>query len=642
MKILGLNAYHADASAALFVDGELAYAIEEERLSRRKHCAGFPALSARLCLELAGVRPEELDHVAVSRDPRAHLGRKALYVAERALRGGGRALVRQVGERLHNHLRVQRIGDALGEALGVPAQRLRAVQHQVEHHRAHLASALFASEFAEAAVLSLDGFGDFVSTMWGRGQDRHIDVLGEVRFPHSLGIVYTAVTQWLGFPKYGDEGKVMGLAAYGEPHKLPALRRLIHLHDDGGFSLDLRYFRHSREGVEMTWAKGAPHLGALFSPELEALLGGPARRPGEELTAHHNDVAASLQALLEEAVLHVCRALHRRTGQTCLALAGGVALNSVANGKILDHTPFQRLFVQPAAGDNGTAIGAALWVQHQLLGAPRRWVMRHAYTGPEFDEAACAAALRQIVGVAPDDSGVAIAPDVETVGPGGVPQNAALRIDRADEATITRWAVDRLVEGAVLGFFQGRMEFGPRALGHRSILCDPRRADMKDLLNRRIKHREPFRPFAPAVLAEAAADWFVRAAPSPAMLLVDPVRPERRAQIPAVTHHDGTGRLQTVTQADSPRFYALIAAFAARTGVPVLLNTSFNEHEPIVCTPADALRCFLKTRMDALALGPFFLQWVVPAPPGSQGTPVGSVPPDSSTPPAPQDPQGSA
>jgi carbamoyltransferase len=609
MKILGLNAYHGDASAALFVDGELAYAIEEERLNRRKHCAGFPALAARACLDLAGVRPEQLDHVAVSRDPRVHRLHKALHVAERALHGGGLLLVAQVRERLHNHQRVQRVSEALAAALGVAPKHLRAQFHQVEHHRAHLGSAFFASEFAEAAVLSLDGFGDFVSTMWGRGSHSRIEVLGEVRFPHSLGVLYTAVTQWLGFPKYGDEGKVMGLSAYGEPRLLPALRRLLHLHQGGGFSLELRYFRHSRQGVEMTWAAGSPHLGQLYSPALSELLGAPPRAPGEELADLHRDVAASLQALLQEAVLHVCRGLHQKTGLRRLALAGGVALNSVANGKILDHTPFEQLFVQPAAGDNGTAIGAALWVQHQLLGAPRRWVMTHAYTGPEFDEAACAAALREVVGVAPDPTGEALAPAVDTVAADGTPTRAALRISRLDEAAVRARAVDALASGAVLGWFAGRMEFGPRALGHRSILCDPRRADMKELLNRRIKHREAFRPFAPAILAEATADWFVRAAPSPAMLLVDRVRPERRAQIPAVTHHDGTGRLQTVSQADSPQFHALLTAFAERTGVPVLLNTSFNEHEPIVCTPADALRCFLKTRMDALALGPFFLVW---------------------------------
>ncbi len=401
----------------------------------------------------------------------------------------------------------------------------------------------------------------------------------------------------------------MGLSAYGEPRLVPALRQLIHLHDDGGFRLDLRYFRHSREGVEMSWNEGSPRLGRLFSPALEALLGGAPRAPDAPLTDHHRDVAASLQALLEEAVQHICRALHARTGYPSLALAGGVALNSVANGRILDRTPFQRLFVQPAAGDNGTALGAALWVQHQLLGEPRRWVMTHAYTGPEFDEPACAAALHEVLGTAPDASGEARAEAVAAVGPDGTPGHAALHIRRLDEFQLLRRAVELLEDGGVLGWFQGRMEFGPRALGHRSILCDPRRADMKDLLNHRIKHRESFRPFAPAVLNEAAADWFVRAAPSPAMLLVDVVRPERRSQIPAVTHHDGTGRLQTVNQADSPLFHALISAFAARTGVPVLLNTSFNEHEPIVCSPVDALHCFLKTRMDALALGPFLLTW---------------------------------
>ena len=586
--VLGLNAYHGDASAALLVDGELVGAIEEERLNREKHSAGFPALAVQRLLQMAGLRSgASIDHVAISRDPRAHLLNKALHLAERALRSTAteRALLfGRVRERLENRGRVGRTSQDLARALGLAPDALRAPLHAVEHHRAHLASAFFCSGMDDAAVLSLDGFGDFVSTMWGRGHDRHIEVLGEVGFPHSLGIVYTAVTQWLGFPKYGDEGKVMGLAAYGEPRHIDKLRRLVHLLPGGRFALDLRFFRHGREGVDMSWQHGAPRLGQLFSPALETLLG-PARAPGSELSDHARDVAASLQVLLEEAVLHVCRGLHRATGARRLCLAGGVALNSVANGKILDHAEFRELFVQPAAGDNGTSLGAALWVQHQILGEPRKLVMAHAYTGPVYSEDDCRAALES-----------------------GAPEWGPLTVERLDPAALVERAADAIARGEVIGWFQGRMEFGPRALGHRSILCDPRRAEMKDTLNRRIKHREPFRPFAPAILAEHTAAWFVRAAPSPAMLLVDTVRPERRAQIPAVTHEDGTGRLQTVERAHSPLFHALISAFHARTGVPVLLNTSFNEHEPIVCSPSDALRCFVKAHMDALALGPFWVR----------------------------------
>jgi carbamoyltransferase len=585
MIILGLNAYHGDASAALLVDGQLAAAIEEERLNRKKHCAGFPALAARACLDMAGVKPQDIDHVAVSRDPKAHLLKKALHVASRVATGGAEGVLSTLRDRLGNVARLRKSEDALAAAFGIDGG-LRAVHHPVEHHRAHLASTFFASPFEEAAVLSLDGFGDFVSTMWGRGRDRQLDVQGEVLYPHSLGIVYTAVTQWLGFPKYGDEGKVMGLAPYGKPRYLDKMRQLIHLADDGGFTLGLEFFRHVREGVEMSWDEGSPSIGCLYTERMVQLFG-PPREPGGPYTEHVHDVAASLQAMLEEAVIHICRKLHERTGLPRLCLAGGVALNSVANGKILDHTPFRELFIQPAAGDNGTSLGAALWVQHQELGLPRSLVMEHAYTGPSFDEAACAAAISELLGPDPKGHGVHVA--------------------RLDEAQLVEQVTTAIERGDVIGWFQGRMEFGPRALGNRSILVDPRRHDMKDILNSRIKHREAFRPFAPAILEEETQAWFVRGVPAPTMLLVDMIRPERRDAIPAVTHVDGSGRLQTVSRRTNPIFHALISEFHRRTGVPVLLNTSFNENEPIVCTPKDALNCFLKTRMDALALGPFLL-----------------------------------
>lgn len=594
MIVLGLNAFHGDASAALFKDGALVCAVEEERLNRKKHCGGFPRLAVRACLELAGARAQDIDHIAVSRDPRAQLLRKAVYLGERAARlpfsGAGEpaALWKALRQRLQNRQRLGTLSELVAESLGVPVTELRAELHQVEHHRAHLASAFFPSDFDEAAVLSLDGFGDFVSTMWGVGRDRHIEVSGEVCFPHSLGLLYTAICQWLGYGKYGDEGKIMGLSAYGLPRHLARLRSLVRLRDDGGFALDLRYFRHHREGVDMTFSDETPSLGRLFSPALCDLLGAPRKPgPGIESEPYFCDIAASLQALLEESVLHIAKTLKEQTGAARLCLAGGVALNCVANGRILDESGFSELFIQPAAGDNGTSIGAALWVLQQKLAQPRRFVMRHAYTGPQWGEAACAAALE----AAQKD-----------------PAAPQFSVEKMSEAECVAFAASDLAEGAVLGWYQGRMEFGPRALGHRSILADPRRPEMKDVLNRRIKHREPFRPFAPSVLEEEAAAWFERGAPSPSMLLLDRVRIEKRDLVPAITHADGTARLQTVSAQTSPLYHALLTAFFARTGVPMVLNTSFNEHEPIVCTPTEALGCFLKTHIDVLVLGPFYIR----------------------------------
>ncbi len=602
--VLGLNAYHADASAALFIDGDLRCAIEEERLNRRKHCGGFPALSIKECLRIAGIRPTDIDHVAVSRDSQAQISRKAWYVASRALhsltsRSAERSqFLASLSQRVANRQHLRRLPDDLAQHIGIDPQRTHL--HAVEHHRAHLASAFFASDFPQAAVLSVDGFGDFSSTMWAVGSEQGLNILGSIQFPHSLGVLYTAVTQWLGFMKYGDEGKIMGLSAYGAPTLLPRLRSLIHLHDDGTFSLNLAYFRHHREGVDMTFGDDTPHVGRLYSSALCDLLGSPrAPGPGIEQEAYFCDVAASLQALLNEALLHVCRHHQRRTGMKQMCLAGGVALNCVANAAILEATDFQQVFIQPAAGDNGTALGAALWVEHQLLKQPRRFVMRHAYTGPSFATLDCQQAL---------DSW-------RTTQPG------PLLVEKfASEDQLCTRTAQAIAEGCVVGWFQGAMEFGPRALGNRSILSDPRRADMKDILNRRIKHREPFRPFAPAILEDHVRAWFVRGTPSPVMLLIDHVRPEKRAQVPAITHQDGTGRLQTVSLDTNPLFYRLIQAFAQSTGVPIVLNTSFNEHEPIVCTPMDALRCFEKANMDVLVLGPFFIRRAGSQPPASGST----------------------
>jgi carbamoyltransferase len=562
---LGLNAWHGDAAAALLIDGKLAIAIEEERLSRVKHTGGFPSLAAARCLRERGLSPSDIDDVAISRDPNANLVTKLAALAR------GEAPVSMLAGRAANRSRVGQVGEALAEALGGP---LRAQIHHVEHHRAHLASAFFASPFDEAAVLSIDGFGDFVSTMWAAGRGTSLEVLGAVGWPHSLGLLYLAVTQWLGFPYYGDEGKVMGLAPYGRPVFVERLRRGVWPTSDG-FRVDPRWFAHATSGLTMTFDGGTPVVGTAFGPGLVDELG-PPRDPSAPLGSYHRDVAASLQALTEDIVLHLGRLAVRATGMRRLCLAGGVALNSVANGKLRAGAGLDDLFIQPAAGDGGTALGAALFVEHARLGRPRGFEMRHAAWGPSFDAADVDAAIAR--------AGLA-------------------STKHADDAALCRHAARLLDEGRIIGWFQGAMELGPRALGQRSLLADPRRADMKDALNRRIKRREGFRPFAPSVLAEAAAEWFVDAQPSPTMLLVLPVRREKRAQVPAIVHVDGSGRLQTVDAADLPLYHQLISAFADITGVPMLLNTSFNENEPIVCTPDEALACFLRTGMDALFLG---------------------------------------
>jgi len=606
MYILGINAYHGDAAAALIRDGKLIAAVEEERFNRVKHCAGFPAESIRYCLKTAGIGIESVEHIGISRDPSAHLHKKVLFAAGRAasqLAAGsgkrpqresvdvvapkagetpavptnganGKGIFRQVKDRLGNAAKVRDLKDAIATALGVSPKTLRAQFHNVEHHRAHLASSFFVSPFERAALLSIDGFGDFISTMWGVGEGSSIDVLGQVEYPHSTGIVYTATTQFLGFPYYGDEGKIMGLAPYGQPRFMDEFRDIIRTESHGQFRINLDYFRHHAEGVDMTWDEGSPRIGRIYSDEFAATFG-PAREAGSALGDRERDIAASLQLRLEEVGWHVLNHLHEQTELTDLGLSGGVAYNSVMNGKILLHTPFRRVYVQPAAGDSGTALGVCYDIYNRKLRQPRNEVMLGAYTGPEFSNDEIRAEL----------------------------ESSGLTYETFDDAEVTRRAAQDIADGLVVGWFQGRMEFGPRALGNRSIVVDPRRADMKQILNERIKKREPFRPFAPSILEEHTADYFEQDHPAPTMLMVYQVREERRAEIPAVTHVDGSGRLQTVSRELNPRYYQLISDFHALTGVPIVLNTSFNENEPIVCTPREAINCFLKTRMDVLYVG---------------------------------------
>jgi carbamoyltransferase len=578
MYILGINAYHGDVSAVLLRDGEVVAALEEERFRRVKHWAGFPTQSIQRCLSMAGITGSEIDHVAISRDPRANIVRKGLFALKK------RPELRLILDRLQNSRKVWDVAGPLAEALGIPADRLPRM-HNVEHHPAHLASAFFVSPFDEAAVCAIDGFGDFVSTSMARGKGNKIEVLERVYFPHSLGMLYTAITQYLGFLSYGDEFKVMGLAPYGEAAHVDELSKLVHLREGGTFELELDYFRHWSEGVEMEWESGYPTLGRVYTDKLEELLG-PARKPEEELTKRHEDMAHSLQKVYESAAMHVLNGLWERTKLPRLCLAGGCAMNSVANGKVRENTPFEEVYIQPAAGDNGTALGAAHYVWHQELGNPRSFVMNHGFWGTSYPEA----------------TGVENLP----IGGDGEWRYSWTQYE-SEEETCKRVA-RLLFEGNVVGWYQGRMEWGSRALGNRSILADPRRTDMRDLINLKIKFRERFRPFAPSIAEEALHDYFDDAAADPFMQQVYPVREDKRELLPAITHVDGSGRLQTVSEEGNPTYYRLIKEFEALSGVPVLLNTSFNENEPIVDTPAQAVDCFLRTQMDVVVINNTVIQ----------------------------------
>lgn len=580
MLVLGINAYHGDVAAAILRDGELVAAVEEERFRRIKHYAGFPQEAIRSCLAMAGAEPRDVDAFAVSRDPRAHLWRKGVFALKH------RPSLSLVRDRAANAISVRHLAQACARTMGLDESHVAGRMHYVEHHAAHLASSFFASPFDDAAVCAIDGFGDFVSTSSGVGHGSCLTIQTRVFFPHSLGVLYLALTQFLGFPKYGDEFKVMGLAPYGEPSFVEKIRQLVHVGDRGDLCLDLSYFTHWSGGMTMTWNDGEPEIGRVFTPKLEQLLG-PARQSQEPLDARHEAIAASLQRVYEECAFRILRALHTRVRNPRLCLAGGCAMNSVANGKVRAETPFTDVYIQPAAGDNGTALGAALHVWHQG-GGKRRFEMRHGYWGPQFDDAAIAAAID------------ARQPQVEG--------RFCVRSRMSSEQHLCDWTASRIADGNVVGWFQGRMEWGARALGNRSIVADPRRRDMRDIINVRIKFREKFRPFAPSVAVEALNDFFVDAVPDPFMIQVYPVRSDKRDVIPAVTHVDGSGRLQTVSRESNPRYWALIQAFGRQTGVPVLLNTSFNENEPIVLTPDEALDCFLRTDMDVLVMGSHVLE----------------------------------
>lgn len=585
MDILGISCYFHDAAAALLRDGRLVAAAEEERFTRKKHDYEFPHHAINFCLKAGGIRGADLDYVVFFEKPFVKFERlllSAMQTFPRSHRVFREAMITWFGDKLWiRHLIQQR--------LGIPASKILFS----EHHLSHAASTFLCSPFQEAAILTVDGVGEWTTATYGVGRGTDITLLHEIRFPHSLGLLYSAFTAFLGFEVNEGEYKVMGMAPFGTPRYMDKVYRLIRVERDGSFRLNLDYFSFHYSPDQTFNAKFVDLFGTPRDPRLHFFTptsGYPSYfgpRPADydalaRQNAHYADIAASIQAVTEETLLAMARHVYKETGLKRLCLAGGVALNSVANGRILRETPFEEIYVQPSAGDGGGALGAALWAYHTVLGKPREFILEHAAWGQTYSADEIDGFLRQH----------------------GIPHT---RID--DEETLLARVVDALMAGQVVGWFQGRFEWGPRALGHRSILADPRRADMKDLVNAKIKFREPFRPFAPSVLVERAEEYFVlpnaaRHYPARFMLYVVEVEENKREVIPAVTHVDGTGRLQTVWRELNPRYYRLIDTFGRATGVPVVLNTSFNlKGEPIVNTPEEAFSTFMRSGMDLLVLG---------------------------------------
>ena len=585
MNILGISCFYHDAAAALLVDGQLIAASEEERFSRKKHDAGFPTLAIQFCLEQAGIGIQDVDYVVFYEKPFVKFERiltTALQAVPRSWKVFGDAMTTWLLDKLW-------VKNFIRQELGIPTDRILFS----EHHLSHAASAFLCSPFDEAAILTVDGVGEWACATFGRGRGSEVSLLRETRFPHSVGLLYSAFTAFLGFEVNEGEYKVMGMAPYGEPKYVDKVQQLYRIERDGSLWLDMSYFCFHHSTTRTYNQKFVDLFGEPRDPDwlfFTAASGFPeyfGEKPADferiaERNQYYADIAASIQHCTEEIVLAMARALHAETGQTRLCLAGGVALNSVANGRILRETPFEELFVQPAAGDGGGALGAALFAYHAVLGQPRRFRMEHAYWGKSYTDAEVGDFLR----------GAGIAHS---------------RASHEDE--LLDRVVDHLRKGHVIGWFQNRFEWGPRALGARSIIADPSRHDMKDIVNTKIKFREPFRPFAPSVIVDAASRYFeledpARHYPARFMLYVVDVKPGQGDKLPAITHVDNTARLQTVHRDQSPLYYGLIERFGQASGIPVILNTSFNlKGEPIVSTPAQAHSTFSRSGMDALVLG---------------------------------------
>ena len=567
MIILGINAFHADSSACIFINGKLIAAAEEERFKRIKHWAGFPIESILFCLNEADIKLDEVNYICIGRDPYAKIINKIFYVFKNLF-----SIHSLLFKRLSNTKSVINFKNELLSISNLDIKTLNSKIKYIEHHRSHLASAFFASSFDESAILSIDGSGDFTTTMLAIGKGNRIKVIDSINFPVSIGLLYTSFTQYLGFYNYGDEYKVMGLAPYGKPIYVDEIMKIIKLTKNGLFNWDKTYFSKPNN-IKLDYANNIPTVSILYTNKLIKLLG-PDRNPNQELEQRHKDIAASIQKVTENIVLHILRNIQKRTGLTNICIAGGVAQNSVLNGKIINNTLFKNIYIPSAGHDAGICMGAALYMYNHNLSFPRIDPIYSAYTGSHFTNNQIEAILIK----------------------------RGLNFEKLDDHALFEKIVDKLIEPGVVGWFSGSAEFGPRALGARSILADPRNSKAKDLLNEKIKRRESFRPFAPSILIDYVEDYFENVDMVPFMEKVFPIKPTKYHIIPAVTHVDGTGRLQTVSKEFNPRYYSLIEAFRKRTQIPILLNTSFNEKEPIVDTPDQAIDCFLRTNMDMLVL----------------------------------------
>ena len=579
MKIIGINAFHADSSACLVIDGNLISAVEEERFNRIKHWAGFPIKSIKYCLEQSNLNISDIDHISINIDPKANYLKKLLFLAKH------RPSFSLVFDRIKKKKKYNSIKEIINEEF--KDYQFNGQINNIEHHYAHLSSAFHVSPFKEACILSVDGFGDFASTAWGYGKENDIKIDKKIFFPHSLGIFYQAITQYLGFKNYGDEYKIMGLAPYGKPNYINELKKILLVNSNGSFKLNLDFFKFHKENFNYKWDDGKVEIDNLYSNKLEELIG-PERKKEEDLNQFHKDLAHSTQKVYEEAFLNILNNLHEKYQIDNLCIAGGCGMNSVANGKIKNQTKFKNIYIQPAAGDAGGSIGSAFATHFKNSNNKRSFQMKHAYWGTSFSEDEILECLNK---------------SSEKI----IYENCTFE-KVADDKNLNSTVAKAISVGKVVGWFQGRMEWGPRALGNRSILGDPRRSDMKDILNLKIKRRESFRPFAPSILREYVKDWFENDDEVPFMMKVYQIKKDKRNEIPAVTHVDGSGRLQTVYKDTNEKYYNLIKEFYNITNIPILLNTSFNENEPIVSNPQEALDCFLRTKMDILTLGNYLIQ----------------------------------
>ncbi|MEE9270355.1 MAG: carbamoyltransferase [Candidatus Krumholzibacteria bacterium] len=558
MYILGISCYYHDAAACLLQDGRVVAAAQEERFTRKRHDQEFPLNAIKYCLSQAGITANDLDYVGFYDKPFIKFERilyTYLATFPKSLRSFLKAMPVWLRQKLWIPQMIKKELEYDGEIL------------MIEHHVSHAASSFLVSPFEEAAIITVDGVGEWATATLGKGEGKNIELFKEIRFPHSLGLLYSAFTYYLGFKVNSAEYKVMGLAPYGEPKYYDKVLELIRFDDEGGFKMNMKYFAYDY-GLTMT------------NGRFDKLFGRPVRSAESKLDQFHMDMAASVQRVTEDVVLNMARHAHKKTGSKNLCMAGGVALNCVANGRVLRETPFENIFIQPAAGDAGGSVGVASYIYNSILDHDRDFEWRHAYFGPEFSTDEVRGYL---------DAG-------------------EVKYTELSEEEILERTANAIVDQRVIGWFQGRMEFGPRALGNRSILADARNPENKDVVNMKIKFRESFRPFAPTVLEERVSDYFELDVPSPYMLLVAQVREDKR-EIPSVTHVDGSARIQTVNREENQLYYDLIKRFDEKTGCPVIINTSFNVRgEPIVCTPHDAYMCFMRTNMDVLVIDRFYLE----------------------------------